>query len=64
MDGYNYKEVFFSQYCNKCKYKDLPEIEAVIKDGVIVDKKKTICFDCQEVSVREGSHIPEKFEEA
>ena len=64
MDNENYKEVYFSKYCPKCRYKDLPEIEDILdKDGNVIDKKKTVCYDCQCVSAVLGSHVPECFEE-
>ena len=64
-DRENMKEVYFDEYCKGCKFKDLPEIEDIYdKDGNLVDKRKTVCFDCQEISARFGSHKPEKFEDA
>lgn len=61
----NMKEVYFAQYCATCKYKDLPEIKEIRdSDGKLIDKKKTVCFDCQEVSARPDSHKPVKYKEA
>lgn len=45
----NNKIVEFWHYCNRCKYADLPE-------------SKDPCNECLEVSVREGTVEPEKFE--
>ena len=65
MEYENRKEVDFATYCRGCRYRDLPEIEEIYdKDGNLIDKRKTVCFDCQEISARFGSHIPEKYEEA
>lgn len=45
------KEVYFDQYCKKCKHKDLPEIEDP-------------CDDCLAEPVNSYSHKPVYFEEA
>lgn len=46
----NYKEVYFHQYCPKCKFKDVDEVEDP-------------CNECLTMFARENSHKPEKFEE-
>lgn len=47
----NFKIVKFWHYCNHCKYADLPEA-------------KDPCNECLEIGAREGTEVPEKFEEA
>ena len=44
------KEVYFWEYCKKCKYEKLPECEDP-------------CWDCLIEAAREDSHKPVKFEE-
>lgn len=46
----NMKLVFFDEYCEKCKYRELEEEEYP-------------CFECLSVAAREFTHVPEKFEE-
>lgn len=46
----NYKEVAFALYCGKCKSKEL--------EGF-----KSPCNECLETPMREGTSVPEKFEE-
>lgn len=50
MEGENYKEVYFIEYCATCTNKDTPEDEEP-------------CFSCLQVPARENSHKPEKYEE-
>lgn len=45
------KEVFFIQYCHKCKHKDVPETEDP-------------CNECLTEPVNEYSHKPVRFEDA
>lgn len=45
-----YKEVYFHQYCEKCKHWDCSE-------------KDDPCFSCLEDPVNRYSHKPVKFEE-
>ena len=47
---YRDKEVFFNEYCHKCKHKDLEET-------------KDPCNECLTDTVNEHSHKPTKFEE-
>ena len=46
----NYKEVYFSDYCPTCKYKD-------------VNEQEDPCNECLIYFARENSHKPEKYEE-
>lgn len=46
-----YKEVYFKDYCDKCKHKELKEDEDP-------------CYDCLAEPVRVNSHKPINFEEA
>lgn len=48
-DGYNEKEVYFGQYCGRCKFRNLPENDEP-------------CETCLTNSMRYGSHKPLKFE--
>lgn len=48
---YDYKEVYFNEYCETCKYKDLEESEEP-------------CNECLTNPVNEHSHKPVKYEEA
>lgn len=50
MSHYISKEVDFFQYCKKCKHKHTPQ-----------DKEP--CTYCLDVSARENTKVPEKFEE-
>ena len=50
MSENNYKEVYFNQYCPKCKHEKLPETD-------------DICNDCMTEPVNLNSHKPVKFEE-
>ena len=43
------KEVRFDIYCGKCKHSDLKET-------------KDPCNECLEVTMREGTHVPENWE--
>ena len=45
-----YKEVYFGEYCNKCKYNDRSEGEDP-------------CYECLENPVNLYSHKPVKFKE-
>lgn len=45
---YIYKEVYFNEFCHKCKFKDIEET-------------KPPCDDCLEEPVNEYSHKPVKF---
>ena len=45
-----YKIVYFDQYCNKCKHRDLKE-------------EQEPCRECLDWPVNEYSHQPVKFEE-
>ena len=45
-----YKEVYFYEYCSKCKHKDKKEEEDP-------------CCECLEYPVNENSHKPIKYEE-
>ena len=47
---YDYKEVYFAQYCKTCKYKD-------------VDDVKDPCNDCLSEPCNLHSHKPVKYEE-
>lgn len=46
----NYKEVYFDQYCETCKYKEL-------------DAAKDPCNDCLGEPVNDGTHRPVYWEE-
>lgn len=46
-----YKEVYFKDYCDKCKHKELKEDEDP-------------CYDCLAEPVNVNSHKPINFEEA
>lgn len=48
MENDNKKEVYFHEYCNKCKFEKLKEEEEP-------------CNECLHVPAREYSHKPEKF---
>lgn len=48
---YEYKEVYFDKYCEKCEYKDKKEEEEP-------------CCDCIAEPVNLHSHKPVKFKEA
>lgn len=50
MSHYISKEVDFFQYCKKCKHKNVPQ-----------DQEP--CTYCLDVSARENTKVPEKFEE-
>ncbi len=50
MDNNDYKEVYFDQYCNTCKHKDL-------------DEKFDPCNECLDEPVNLESHKPVKWEE-
>jgi hypothetical protein len=52
MEGINsgYKEVYFEEYCQKCKHEKLKESEDP-------------CYDCLMEAVNLNSHKPVKFEE-
>lgn len=45
------KEVYFNEYCKKCKYKNRPE-------------SANPCWDCLESPANEDSHKPLYFKEA
>lgn len=45
-----YKEVFFGEYCPKCKNRDIAESEDP-------------CFECLQEPVNVNSHKPVRFEE-
>ena len=45
-----YKEVYFDQYCDKCKHKDLPE-------------ESEVCNSCLTYAANLYSHKPINFEE-
>lgn len=51
MPNYDYKEVYFDQYCKTCKHKD-------VKDT------KDPCNECLDEPVNLHSHKPVKYEEA
>lgn len=44
------KEVYYDQYCDSCKHKDVPEAEDP-------------CHDCLNEPARQYSHKPAKYEE-
>lgn len=46
----NMKEVYFSEYCEKCKNHDTKETDEP-------------CNECLDIPMRYNSHKPEKFEE-
>ena len=48
-EGYNTKEVYYSLYCPKCRYKNVPE-------------NNEPCEECLTSSMRYASHKPMKFE--
>lgn len=48
-DGYNEKEVYFGQYCVRCRFRKLPENEEP-------------CEECLTNPMRYDSHRPLKFE--
>lgn len=50
MNEDGYKEVYFSMYCETCKYKDTPEAEDP-------------CDECLAATVNLYSHKPIKYEE-
>ena len=50
-EAINMKEVYFYEYCKKCKHKDKQE-----------DSQP--CAECLKVGAREFSHKPLKYEEA
>lgn len=50
MNDNEYKEVYFHEYCSKCKYKE----EAIID---------TPCEECLDEPINLYSHKPVKFEE-
>ena len=50
MDHQSYKEVYFDQYCEKCKYKDIEETEEP-------------CDECMGESTNWNTHRPVKYEE-
>ena len=52
MDEQNYKEVYFDQYCRKCKY--WKENDEGLKEP---------CNECLSEPINIDSHIPVKFEE-
>ena len=49
MDEQNYKEVYFDQYCKKCKHEKL-------------DSDKSPCCECLDESLNWNSHRPVKYE--
>lgn len=50
MNDNEYKEVYFHEYCSKCKHKELPVID-------------TPCEECLDEPINLYSHKPVKFEE-
>ena len=50
MEDGKLKEVYFNEYCDRCKYRDLPASDEP-------------CFECLDFPARENSHKPAKFEE-
>ena len=50
MDNQTYKEVYFHEYCEKCKYKFLKENE-------------TPCSECLTETLNCNTHKPVKYEE-
>lgn len=46
---YDYKEVYFNEYCKSCKYKD-------------VDDVKDPCNECLDEPINLHSHKPVKYE--
>lgn len=50
MQDSDYKEVFFNQYCKKCKYDLIPE-------------NQEPCSECLEEPINQHSHKPVKYEE-
>lgn len=50
MQDTDYKEVFFNQYCKKCKYGLIPE-------------NQEPCSECLEEPINQHSHKPVKYEE-
>lgn len=68
------KEVFFNDYCPKCKYKDLdisnnvPDVQSELdwknKPAFFHDKDKAAkCHDCLDQGYNWDSHKPINFEE-
>ena len=68
------KEVFFNQYCESCKYKNLDisgDPEVVRDDEWKGDKKffhdpdkASVCHDCLDQPFNYNSHKPVNYEEA
>ena len=52
MEQNNQHEVYFHEYCPKCKWKDAPD----------KPDPKIPCDECLEVPFREASHIPEYYD--
>lgn len=52
-DTNNYKEVYFSQYCNTCKHVSITE----------ESEDFDICNDCLNVPARQNTHKPLNWEE-
>lgn len=50
MDEQNYKEVYFHEYCKKCKHEKLTEFEEP-------------CAECINESLNADSHRPVKYEQ-
>ena len=50
MESNGMKEVYFDQYCSKCKHSDVKETEDP-------------CFDCLAEPMNQNSHKPVKWEE-
>lgn len=50
MDEQTYKEVYFDQYCKKCKHEK-------------VDDKEPPCYECLGEPLNWNSHKPVKYEE-
>lgn len=50
VSDYEYKEVYYHQYCKLCKHKDVKDIEEP-------------CNECLDNPINQHSHKPVKFEE-
>lgn len=59
----NEKEVRFDLYCESCKYWD-PDGKYNEKYDIIVNEEYAPCCYCLEEAVREGTMVPQYWEEA
>lgn len=57
----NYKEVYFSEYCSKCKHKDTAETDTpcseCLADPVNLYSHKPVCFEASDKKTNKKEDI-------